>query len=46
MPDLRGRFLEDAAVPWTLKEAELPNIEGKLYAQSQGRNDNFGAFWL
>lgn len=45
VPDLRGRFLEGAAVPGTLKEAGVPNIEGKLYAHSQGRNDNFGAFY-
>ena len=46
VPDLRGRFLEGAAVPGTLKEAGLPNIIGS-FSQEVGNPGHFsGAFYL
>lgn len=46
VPDLRGRFLEGAAVPGILKEAGLPNITGS-FSQELGNPGHFsGAFYL
>lgn len=46
VPDLRGRFLDGAAVPGTLKEAGLPNITGS-FSQELGNPGHFsGAFYL
>lgn len=42
VPDLRGRFLEGAAVPWTLKEAGLPNVSGQFGVDTSFK-DNDGA---